>query len=215
MTACGKPTRRGAPCRLTLNGGLCPTHDCDLAARNAAVRQSFRRRDKAAFYAHQLRAAKAGFKAAGLTVDWVFAHERARLWRLDHPSEPERWAIAVLESANLNHFAREHPIPDGCSLDFAWPAVRRAVEIWGHQNKPSFGEAEPRAAKQERKLIALEEAGWRILIIDPTQDREAEAARLIAFARASQPENTALQNSTCPTPALQPPNTCSPMETRS
>jgi hypothetical protein len=204
MAVCGKPTRRGAPCQLKVNGGRCPTHDVDLAARNAAVRASFRAHDKAAYYAHQTRAAKAGFKAAGLTIDWVFANERARLWRVDHPSEPERWAISVLESAGLNHYVREYPVLNGCSLDLAWPDAKRAVEIWGHQTKPSFGETVPRAAKQERKLIQLEEDGWRILVIDPTQDREAEAARLIAFASRSQPLEF-----TCPSPTHQPPNTYS------
>lgn len=209
MALCGKPTRRGEPCQFRLSGGKCPTHDTDLSKRNAAVARAFKANNPEGFASQRRAAGRRGYLATGARQGWARANEMARQWRKHHPSGPERWALAVLESASLNHFEREYDLGDGYSVDLAWPDAKRAVEIWGHQNKPSFGETEPRAAKQERKLIALEESGWRILVIDPTQDREAEAARLIAFARASQPENSETENSetehiTYPSPTLSP-----------
>jgi hypothetical protein len=188
LVRCGKPTKKGTPCQTPLNGGRCPTHDADLSKRNAAVRASFAERSPAAYAAHQRQAGRRGFIANGGKHGWEKAHERARLWRLENPSEPERWALSVLESAGVNHFTREYPVLEGHSLDIAWPDCRRAIEINGHQHKPAFGEAQPRSeTRQKYKLEHLGADGWQILIIDATGDRAAAAAELLAFAQASQP----------------------------
>lgn len=62
-TRCGRPTKQGTPCRLMLSpGGKCPSHSCDLSARNKAVRAAFAAKDPAAYQAHQ---ALAGARTAG------------------------------------------------------------------------------------------------------------------------------------------------------
>lgn len=188
---CGRITKKGGLCRLVLNGGKCPTHDVDLAARNKAVRRSFRKRDRAAYKAHQVKAGKAGFRAAGLKTDnWAFVNEQSRRWRLKHPSEPERWAIAVLDRASLNHFVREHPVLEGYSLDIAWPDCKRAIEIDGKPSTASPEEQARRAQRQTYKAERLAADGWQILVIDATGDRAAAAEQIVTFAQASQPAET-------------------------
>lgn len=188
MTTCGRPTRKGTPCPMTLRGGKCPTHNSDLAKRNKAVRAAFAENNPAAYSAHQSRAGKRGFKAAGQKHDWAYVNERSRLWRLENPSEPERWALGVLDAAGLNHFVRELPVLEGHSLDFAWPDAKRAVEIDGKPSKASDEESAKRARRQAYKLEHLGADGWQILTIDATGDRAAAAVQLVEFARAAQPD---------------------------
>lgn len=183
-TLCGRPTKRGTPCARTLNpNGLCPVHNCDLSARNAAVAAAFRARDPEAFKQQRSAAGRKGYLATGARQGWERANEYARQHRLKHPSAPEQWALDVLADAGLNHYTREYPLDGGQSIDLAWPDARLAVEVNGHQHKPSFGEESPRAAKQARKVAALEAEGWRVLVIDATGDRDAAAQQLIQFAR--------------------------------
>jgi very-short-patch-repair endonuclease len=186
MDRCGRPTRKGTPCQLLLLGGRCPTHDVDLSARNAAVRSSYRRRDRTAYRAHQSTAGKAGFRAAGLSGNFELIAEKARLWRIKHPSEPERWALRVLESAGLNHFVREYDLGRGYSIDLAWPDTKRAIEIDGHPSRADAKEQVKRARRAQYKAGVLTAAGWQVLVIDATTDREAQGQLLIEFARAAQ-----------------------------
>jgi very-short-patch-repair endonuclease len=189
MTICGKPTKRGTPCQLRLNGGKCPTHDCDLSQRNMLVAAAFYRRDRAAFTAQRRSAGKRGYAATGAAQGWEKANEKAREWRLAHPSSPEQWALDVLAQAGLNHFEREYPVLDGSALDLAWPEARMGVEVNGHQAKPSFGETEPRAERHAAKVAALTAAGWQVLVLDFTATaRETAAEQLIQFARQAQPQ---------------------------
>lgn len=182
---CGRPTRKGTPCKL---GQPCPVHETvDLSARNAAVARSWRERDPEGFTAQRSKAGKAGYLATGARKGWAVANERARQYRLKHPSEPEQWAIGVLEAAGLNHYEREHPVAGGSALDFAWPAALRGIEINGHQARASFGESEPRLERQTQKTKKLAAEGWQILVVDATADRGAGAAAIVEFARAAQP----------------------------
>lgn len=180
---CSRPTRKGTPCRLPLNGGRCATHDCDLAARNAHVRASFAAKHPHEYAAHQVKAGKAGYQAAGARHGWEKVIERARLWRIEHPSEPERWAIGVLAEAGINHYQREYPVLDGSySVDFAWPDSRRAIEIDGHPSRASADEQVRRQERTAHKRNELTADGWAMLWIDATRNRDGGAALIIDFA---------------------------------
>lgn len=183
---CGKPTRKGTPCQLPKN---CPVHlHCNLSARNAKVRASFAAHHPEAYAAHQVHAAKRGFAATADKHGASRATEKAREYRLAHPSEPERWAMAVLGQAQLNHFSREYPVLDGnYSVDFAWPDARRAIEIDGHPSRADATEETRRAERQALKAQQLTADGWQLLVIDATRDRAAGAQSIIEFARAAQP----------------------------
>lgn len=125
-----------------------------------------------------------GFIACGGAKGWAKANAHAAQWRIAHPSEPERWALDLLTSRNLNHFKREYAVDeDGHTVDLAWPDRKVAVEINGHQSKPSFGESEPRLSNQQRKIESMIEQGWTVIVIDATADRQSEAERLLDFLK--------------------------------
>lgn len=181
---CGRPTRAGHPCRIALKAGRCATHDADLKKRNRKVRRAFARNDPAAYAAHQRQAGRRGFDVTSAS-NRPYALERARQWRLEHPTEPERWALGVLAARGLNHFEREHVAGDW-TLDLAWPAHKLAVEVDGRPNDDFLADRQHRLERQARKLDELAAAGWNVLTVDAGGDREIEAARLVEFAEKAQ-----------------------------
>ena len=141
-----------------------------------------------------------GFIATGGKIGWKRANRKAADWRIAHPSEPERWALSVLESAGLNHFVREHePFKSNCkTVDIAWPDEKVCIEVNGHQSKPSFGETTPRVDKQAIKIRGLRRAGWKVLVVDATGDREQAAAQLIEFVKRNTKQQTPEQDEELP-----------------
>ena len=163
---CGRTTKGGTPCKIPLRGGRCMTHDSDLSARNKAVAAAFKANDPGGFVAQRSAAGKLGFQATGGMLGWEKANEFARRWRLDNPSGPEQRIIEILARLGFADYEREYSLPDGKSIDFAWPVYRIAIEVNGHQHKASFGEGEPREAGQQEKITALIEDGWKVVILD-------------------------------------------------
>lgn len=185
IVRCGRPTRKGL-CQFPLRGGKCATHDADLSSRNQKVAAAWRANNPAAFIAQRKLSGRAGFVAAGGEGWRCEQSEKARLWRLAHPSEPERWVMDVLlEHLSLTvSYDREYVIEgDERAVDFAMPEERCVIECAGHQYKASFGETEPRAARLADKVAWLEALGWHVLVIDasPGADRNVEEIRLLSF----------------------------------
>jgi|GEM_PF-4773737 len=183
---CGKPTRRGGLCQLPLRGGKCPTHDSDLSSRNQKVSAAWRANNPDGFVAQRKTSGRAGFEKVGGEAWRLQQSEKARQWRLAHPSEPERWIIDVL----LEHLAldvsydREYVIDgDERAVDFAFPEQRCVIEVLGHQYKASFGESAARMTRVEAKIAWLESLDWKVHVVDASQnaDRDAEKRRLLSF----------------------------------
>lgn len=182
---CGKPTRRGL-CRFPLRGGKCPTHDSDLSSRNQKVAAAWRANNPESFAAQRKRSGRAGYDKVGGEVWRAAQSEKARQWRLAHPSEPERWIMDVLlEHLSLTVcYDREYVIEgDERAVDFCFPEHHCVIEVLGHQQKASFGESASRMAKVETKIAWLESLGWRVHVVDASRsaDRDAEKTRLLAF----------------------------------
>jgi hypothetical protein len=157
------------------------THDCgSLSKRNRAVARSFKERDPDGFFRQRSTAGKLGFQATGGMHGWQKAHEKARQYRLENPSEPERWMMGVLSEAGFTDYEREYPLHGGYSLDFVLDGVV-AIEVNGHQHKPSFGEGAPRAQGQREKIARF---GGPVFIADATGDRELVACEVLEFLKA-------------------------------
>lgn len=181
-TQCGKPTKSGEPCKLTLHGGKCPTHDCDLSARNSRVAQAFKAEHPRRFTRQRRAAGHNGFVATGGKLGWAKANEAARLWRLEHPSGPEQWVIGILAAAGLVGFEREADVlGDGRPVDFAFREWQIVIECNGHQDKPSFGEPRARFEKHQKKMADLYTAGWRAFVVNARREHSTEAAQLVAW----------------------------------
>ncbi len=188
MMRCNKPTKHG-PCQIPLRGGKCMTHDSDLSQRNRAVAQSFKTKRPTAFYAQRVYAGKRGWQVT-LTRHGLDVVTRATAhWRIEHPSEPERWIKQLLDRHGYTHYDREHGVGFGRTVDFAFVEERIAIEVNGHQSKPSFGEREPRAVRQSQKLRDLEKAGWTVYVVDALADRSQEQERLLEFLKTHMPHS--------------------------
>lgn len=197
---CGKPGTRGL-CKLKLRGGLCPVHDNLEAARErlramgkrggqtraTQFDSEFQQNARSHVKRESLqRAGRAGYAQVGGEVWRCEQSEKARQWRLAHPSEPERWVIEILmEHLSLTvSYDREYVIEgDERAVDFAMPDERCVIEVVGHQYKASFGETAPRAGKFADKIAWLASLGYHVHVVDasPGADRNVEKTRLLAF----------------------------------
>ncbi len=182
MERCNKPTKHG-PCQIPLRGGKCMTHDSDLSNRNRAVAQSFKAKRPTAFYDQRVYAGKRGWQVTLTRHGLDRAVAAFNRWRLQHPSEPERWIKQLLDENNYTHYDREHAVGFGRTVDFAFVAERIAIEVNGHQSKPSFGESEPRANRQSQKLHDLEKDGWTVYVVNALAERSEEQRRLLEFLK--------------------------------
>lgn len=175
------PTTKGTPCRMPLRKGKCLIHNTDLSKRNRKVARAFKRNHPEAFSLQRKKAGHNGFVATGGIKGWEWVNEKARQWRLKHPSQPEQVIIDRLAQEGLNHYEREYPVGNS-SLDFAWANARYAIECEFHPN--NFGD-ETRKVKQDEKIARLIAEGWTVLRYAPSDSIET----LVEFARvASQKE---------------------------
>lgn len=179
---CGRTTRRGT-CHFPLRGGKCATHDApNLAARNSNVARAFQANNPEAFIAQRRAAGHLGYVATGERLGWQRANQFAITYRKKHRSEPERWCEGVVRDAGYSAFETEYQVDDDPrTLDFAFVAEQVCLEVNGHQDKCAFGETESRAAKHAQKVAWLESLGWKVLVVHPNEDREAEAQRIRAW----------------------------------
>ncbi len=190
MIRCNKPTKHG-PCQIPLRGGKCMTHDSDLSKRNRAVAQSFKTKRPTAFYAQRVYAGKRGWQVT-LTRHGLDVVTRATAhWRIEHPSEPERWIKQLLDRHGYTHYDREHGVGLGRTVDFAFVEERIAIEVNGHHSKPSVGETEPRTSKQSQKLRDLQKEGWTVYVVNALADRSDEQRRLLEFLQGHLASNIA------------------------
>ncbi len=168
------------------------THDSDLSQRNRAVAQSFKAKHPTAFYDQRVSAGKRGWQVT-LARHGLDAVTRATArWRIEHPSEPERWIKQLLDRHGYTHYDREHGVGFGRTVDFAFAEERIVIEVNGHQSKPSFGETEPRAPKQSQKLRDLQKEGWTVYVVNTLADRGDEQQRLLEFLQRQFESTSAL-----------------------
>lgn len=180
---CGVLTRKGSPCALPLRGGKCPTHSCNLRKRNRKILRGWRKRDPEAFRAQRVAAGKLGYQVTK-ERHGDLASQKAADWRAEHPSAPEVWMRQYLTSLGIS-FQVEVAVAQ-YYIDFVLPddeirGCGRAIEMNGHQSKPSFGERFARAG-EERMLTKLEwlrnEGNYDVFVFDWLSEREAEVKRL-------------------------------------
>ena len=95
------------------------------------------------------------------------AHAEGRAWNIgmsrwnNEPSYPEKFFMEVIENEFLDkNYQREFPISIW-SFDFAWPHLKKAVEIDGEQHErfPEYKE------RDKRKDAYATENGWSVLRI--------------------------------------------------
>lgn len=166
---CGKPTRRGL-CKLKLRGGKCPVHDNldeirermrAMGKRGGATRATqfdsdYQARARAHVKRESLqKSGRAGYDKVGGMAWWAEQTEKARLWRLEHPSAYERIVMDALANALALdvHWDREVILDaDPRAVDFVIYRAERAVaviEVTESVTRATFGRDEKLAAKVE------------------------------------------------------------------
>jgi hypothetical protein len=94
-----------------------------------------------------------------------------RRYRLDHPSEPERVVMAILDGLGVVYEREAMPLGEDTFIcvDFALSG-QRAIEVNGKVHyDPLFdhpGYPGTRAENERRRLEKLQKAGWQVLTLD-------------------------------------------------
>lgn len=190
MPACPHLTKSGKPCPCMGNIHVSAEVRRERGKRGGQIRaQAFTSEYQSAARARVkreslVRAGRAGYEKVGGLEWWALQTEKARYWRFKHPSEPERWVADVLIAHTLESYDREYIVDgDPRAVDFAFPEHCVAIEVNGHQESPSFGEAAARAQKHAAKVAWLESLGWRVHVVNAKDDRASEERRLIEFLK--------------------------------
>lgn len=183
VSLCNKHTRKGT-CHIPLRGGVCFLHDrTDLAARNAKVANAFRENNPEAFRAQRVASGKRGFQKVGGMIWWAEQTEKARLWRIEHPSAHEQTLCELLTRllALDVHYDRDVIINgDPRAVDvilYRDGVARAAIEATESRQHVTFGRAE----KLARKVAWLEDLGIPTHIFFGADDLQTEVERLGKF----------------------------------
>lgn len=198
IVRCGKRTARGF-CKLILRGGKCPVHDNledirdkmrAMGKRGGQTRATqFDSEYQARARSHVKReslqkSGRAGYDKVGGVIWWAEQTEKARLWRLEHPSAHERVVMdALLQMLALDvHWDREVILDaDPRAVDFVLYRDNRAVaaiEVTESAARATFGRDEKLATKVEWLRCGL---GLAAHVFYGSDDLQLEFARLGAF----------------------------------
>lgn len=126
------------------------------------------------FPAHQSTAGRRGYYAA------VAKHGEERILaaaiakQRAHPSKLERELLAILQDMDVPAYEHIHrPWDDRrYTVDVAWPAERRAIEVLGGVHfRPDLTGDPGRFDRLQAKLTALAADGWQVLLVECPANR--------------------------------------------
>jgi very-short-patch-repair endonuclease len=159
------------------------------------------------FLEHQSRAGKASAAVNDMAalghrgaVAYVRKYGYGRLfhlcrrYRLDHPSEPERVVMAILDSLGVVYEREAMPLGEDAFIcvDFALSG-QRAIEVNGKVHyDPLFDHPSypgTRAENERRRLEKLQKAGWAVLVLDYRHlagNGETVRQQIVNFVREAQ-----------------------------
>jgi hypothetical protein len=169
--------RRGQPPRVTTQRPLWLTsaqqeHFKDLGTERfqdtafQRYAQSFRT------HASLSAAGKLGWAVTTARYGAEFAWDRAADKRRAHPEKASRdeqrmmKMLSDLGQVYRSDYTREHKVAPRTHVDFAWPRLGKALEVYGGVHFGAFFNRDGvRAADDARKVAAIRAAGWQVLVI--------------------------------------------------
>lgn len=193
---CGKPGVRG-PCQHRIRNGYCPIHNNLETLRDEMRRRgqnggrtrasqfdtAFQQNARSHVKTESLKkAGRAGYNKVGGDAWWAEQTEKARQYRLRHPSPGEKIVAALLTNwLPIDvHFDREVIVDaDPRAVDFAIMGHNLYIEVTDSAARASFG----RNDKREEKRIWLEGLGWTGHYFYNENDLETEKQQLAAFLK--------------------------------
>lgn len=110
-----------------------------------------------------------GFEAAAAKYGWDFAFQRARCWRLDHPSRPEQQVIAILNQIQVFYQREAQVLGEDVPLavDFLIDGTTKIIEVNGKvHTDPFFSDGGDRWKREALRLERIRHAGFQVLVVD-------------------------------------------------
>lgn len=106
-----------------------------------------------------------------------FLIERCRVWRLEHPSSHEKDVINILNKAGIL-FEREKMI-EGMPVDFLLRDTNIVIEVNGAVHyEPLFAD-DARKERDANKIERLQQAGYRVIVLDYRELAEQKIIELL------------------------------------
>lgn len=137
------------------------------------------------------RAGKLGWAATVAKYGEEFAWDRAAETRRDRPTAPERAMIGLLAELGQRDqvdFEREYKVAPRTHVDFAWPGLRKAVEVYGGVHFGPFNADGARAAYDAARVARIEDLGWHVFVVTSIElqavNRDATRDHVRAFLQA-------------------------------
>ena len=116
-------------------------------------------------------------------------YQLCRNWRIGHPSRHERAVMRMLDDLGVRYEREAEVLGESkfISVDFYLPDTHRVIEVYGRVHfDPLFDHprhVETRQANDARRVSRLEEAGFKVLVIDyrDLTNEEAVRQRVVEF----------------------------------
>ncbi|MCL4296256.1 MAG: hypothetical protein KJ077_11030 [Anaerolineae bacterium] len=179
--ATGRTNKKGLPCGCRLNGGKCPTHDVDVAARNSKVARAAAEREERRQALSEY--GKLGYEETTRRYGPDYAYNHLVAWKRENLTRAEGMVYDFLKANKITVRPEYEVFNETFSsrVDFAHPKTRRFIQVDGWRWIPNaFGLDQVDLAREAARYIAtwhfMENNGWQGLELryDPRK-QEMEA----------------------------------------
>jgi len=134
------------------------------------AREHQRRAGRRSAQVQDMRAlGRLGFEATAARYGHNFAFDRARRWRLEHPSSLEQQVMRILDENWIDYEREAQVLGDQVpiAVDFYLAEHNLVVEVNGKvHTDPFFNQDGDRWTRERLRRERLERAGFQVLVID-------------------------------------------------
>jgi len=127
---------------------------------------------------------KRGWAATVAKYGDEFVHDRAADKRRATPSGDERRLLLMLRHLDAPAARREYKVAAHTHVDFAWPARRQVIEVYGGVHfGPYFDPSGERAAYDRAREERIKGWGWDVLVVTHEDLRHENLDKTVDLVR--------------------------------
>jgi len=127
---------------------------------------------------------KRGWAATVAKYGDEFVHDRAADKRRATPSGDERRLLLMLRHLDAPEARREYKVAARTHVDFAWPARRQVIEVYGGVHfGPYFDPSGERAAYDRAREERIKGLGWEVLVVTHEDLRRENLDKTVDLVR--------------------------------
>jgi len=127
---------------------------------------------------------KQGWAATVAKYGDEFTHDRAADTRRATPSGDERRMLLMLRHLDVPEARREYKVAPRTHVDFAWPARRQVIEVYGGVHfGPYFDPSGERAAYDRAREERIKGLGWEVLVVTHEDLRRENLDKTVDLVR--------------------------------